>query len=62
MTENTGGNREELVNDLVAVVTVMEELWRYHPDNISKINIVEAYDEMVKIQQDIEIEIANLDK
>ena len=25
--------RNELVNDLIATSTVMDELWQYHPDN-----------------------------
>ena len=32
--------KTELVNDLVATNTVMEELWRYHPDNPNKKDIV----------------------
>jgi len=54
--------RAELINDLVATATVMEELWNYHPDNPDKKDVVEEYKVLVKIQKDIEKEIAELDK
>ena len=54
--------RVELINDLVATSTVMEELWNYHPDNPEKKDVVKEYDTLIKIQADIEKEIAELDK
>jgi|TARA_Y100000114_G_C11743814_1_gene320496 cell division protein FtsB len=54
--------RAELINDLVATATVMEELWNYHPDNPDKKDVVKEYDVLKKIQKDIEQEIAELDK
>ena len=54
--------RAELINDLVATATVMEELWNYHPDNPNKKDVVQEYDVLKKIQKDIEQEIAELDK
>ena len=54
--------RAELINDLVATATVMEELWNYHPDNTDKKDVVKEYDVLKKIQKDIEQEIAELDK
>jgi hypothetical protein len=54
--------RAELINDLVATATVMEELWNYHPDNPDKKDVVKEYDILKKIQKDIEQEIAELDK
>ena len=47
----------ELINDLAATVTVMEEMWRYHPDNPSKVDIVKEYNTLLQIQKDIEKEI-----
>ena len=44
----------ELINDLAATVTVMEEMWRYHPDNPSKVDIVKEYNTLLQIQKDIE--------
>ena len=38
----------------------MDELWRYHPDNPNKVNIVKEYDSLKKMQSDIEKEIKDL--
>lgn len=50
----------ELVNDLAATATVMDELWRYHPDNPKKIDIVSEYNALKKMSSDIEKEIEDL--
>ena len=50
----------ELINDLAATATVMDELWRYHPDNPKKVNIIKEYDSLKKMQSDIEEEIKDL--
>ena len=52
----------ELVNDLVAITTVMGELWSYHPENPNKKDIVGEYNQLLKIKGDIENEIAELDE
>tara|TARA_R110001592_G_scaffold41470_2_gene135269 strand:+ start:185 stop:388 length:204 start_codon:yes stop_codon:yes gene_type:complete len=54
--------KSELINDLVATSTVMDEMWRYHPDNPKKKDIVKEYNILKQIQSDIESELANLDK
>ena len=35
--------KADLINDLISVSTVMEELWKYHPENPAKIDIVSEY-------------------
>lgn len=50
----------ELINDLAATATVMDELWRYHPDNPKKIDIISEYDSLKKMSSDIEKEIEEL--
>ena len=50
----------ELINDLAATVTVMEEMWRYHPNNPKKVDIVKEYNVLLQIQKDIEKEIQDL--
>lgn len=50
----------ELVNDLVAITTVMDEIWSYHPENPNKKDIVGEYNQLLKIKGDIENEIAEL--
>jgi hypothetical protein len=52
--------KTELVNDLIATTTVMEELWRYHPENPDKKDVVSEYEVLKNIQKDIEQEIADL--
>jgi len=52
--------RAELINDLIAVNTVMEELWNYHPDNPDKKDVVTEYNTLQNIQKDIEKEIDEL--
>jgi|TARA_B110000240_G_scaffold163945_1_gene184118 hypothetical protein len=54
--------KTELVNDLVATSTVMEELWRYHPENPDKKDVVSEYNVLKKIKVDIEQELSDLDK
>ena len=50
-----------LVNDLIALSTVMEELWNYHPENPEKKDIVAEYNQLLKIQGDIENELKSLE-
>jgi len=52
--------KSQLVDDLLATVTVMEELWRYHPDNPNKKDIIEEYNILKKIQSDIEEELREI--
>jgi hypothetical protein len=54
--------KAELINDLVATSTVMEEVWRYHPDNPEKKDVIKEYNILKQIQKDIESELADLDK
>ena len=53
--------KTELLNDLVATTTVMEELWRYHPDNSKKKDVVKEYDVLKQIITDIEIELEKIE-
>lgn len=49
--------KTELINDLMAVATVMEELWRYHPENPNQKDVVAEYNQLLKMQGDIENEL-----
>lgn len=51
----------DLINDLLAVTTVMEELWNYHPDNPNKKDVVHEYKVLEKILKDVEQEIKELE-
>ena len=52
--------KANLVNDLIAVSTVIEEIWNYHPDNPNKKDVIAEYNQLLKIQGDIENELASL--
>jgi hypothetical protein len=54
--------KTELVNDLIATTTVMEELWKYHPENPNKKDVVSEYKILEKIKVDIEKEMKDLEK
>tara|TARA_B100000282_G_C31702365_1_gene476947 strand:+ start:826 stop:1041 length:216 start_codon:yes stop_codon:yes gene_type:complete len=54
--------KTELINDLIATTTVMEEIWNYHPDNPNKKDVVKEFNVLKQIKKDIEKEIAELDK
>jgi hypothetical protein len=53
--------KAELINDLLAVSTVMDELWDYHPDNPNKKDVVHEYKVLEKILKDVEQEIKELE-
>ena len=53
--------KSELINDLLATSTVLEELWNYHPDNPSKKDVISEYEILKNIQKDIEEELKNLE-
>lgn len=50
----------ELVNDLIACTTVMDEVWKYHPNNPEKRDVVKEYEILEKMKSQIEEEIKNL--
>ena len=60
--EELDQQKTELINDLVATSTVMEEVWRYHPENPDKKDVVSEYNVLKKIKVDIEKELSDLDK
>tara|TARA_B100001093_G_scaffold380609_1_gene366070 strand:+ start:721 stop:933 length:213 start_codon:yes stop_codon:yes gene_type:complete len=60
--EELDQQKSELVADLLATSTVMEEVWRYHPDNPEKKDVIKEYEILKQIQKDIESELDDLDK
>ena len=54
--------KSELIKDLIATSTVIDELWRYHPENPNKKDIIEEFNILKNIQLDIECELADLSK
>ena len=59
--EQQEDQKVELINDLMAVATVIEELWRYHPNNPKQKDVVAEYNQLLKIQGDIEMELKSLE-
>lgn len=53
--------KANLINDLLAVSTVMEEVWNYHPDNPNQKSVIKEYQTLLKIQKDIETELKELE-
>ena len=53
--------RVEAINDLVAVSTIMEDYWRFHPANPKQENVVEEYAKLEAIKDKIEEDIKQLD-
>ena len=53
--------RTELINDLVAVTTIMEDYWRFHQANDKQLNIVEEYRQLEAIKDKLEEDIKQID-
>ena len=60
--EELDQQKTELINDLVATSTVMEEVWRYHPENPDKKDVVSEYEDLKRVQADINKEMRDLGK
>ena len=58
--EQLNNQKSALIDDLMATVTVMEEVWNYHPDNPNKKDIVQEYKLLERIKFDIEKELSEL--
>lgn len=54
--------KADLINDLISVTVVMEEIWKYHPSNPNKIDIVTEYENLEKIKQLIELDLDRLEE
>ena len=49
--------RVDLINDLIAITTIMEDLWRFHPRNPNQQNVTIEYANLKKLKGIIETEI-----
>jgi len=61
MSEEVKDPKIEKINDLMAVVTIMEDYWRFHPANPDKQDVVKEYQQLEAIKESIEEEIKELD-
>ena len=60
--DDLNNKKSELIADLIATSTVMEEVWNYHPDNPNKKDPVTEYEKLKQIKSDVEREIDELER
>lgn len=60
--DELNNKKSELVADLIATATVMEEIWNYHPDNPNKKDPVTEYETLKQIKSNVEVELDELEK
>jgi hypothetical protein len=58
--ERLANQRIELVNDLIACETVMDEIWKFHPDNPKKKDVVREYEILQQVSENLKEELENL--
>jgi len=51
--------RVKLIDELMTVVQIMDELYRYHPDNPNRFNVAEEYKILAERKAQIEAELEN---
>ena len=52
--------KSELIGDLIACETVMEEIWKFHPHNPKKKDVVKEYKILQQVSEDLKSELENL--
>jgi len=52
--------KTELINDLMAIVTIMEDYWRFHPENEKQQDVVEEYARLEAMKASIEDDLGKL--
>ena len=53
--------RMELINDLIALSQIMDDYYRFHPNNPNRIDLVEAYDNLVEMKKEIDINLEEIE-
>jgi hypothetical protein len=51
--------RVKLIDELMTVVGIMDELYRYHPDNPNRFNVAEEYKILAERKAQIDAELEN---
>jgi len=54
-------SKNDLMEDILAVNTVIEEVWNYHPSNPNKADIEEEYEKLLEIKSDLQKELVELE-
>ena len=52
--------KSELLEDLMATVKVMDEIWKYHPENPEKSDVITEYKLLEEVKIGIEAELDEL--
>lgn len=51
-------NKErDLINDIISISTIMDDYWRFHPDNPKKIDLVSEYKSLEELRAKTEDEL-----
>ena len=51
-------NKErDLINDIISISTIMDDYWRFHPDNPKKIDLVSEYKSLEELRAKTENEL-----
>ena len=51
-------NKErDLINDIISISTIMDDYWRFHPDNPKKIDLVSEYKSLEELRTKTENEL-----
>jgi len=53
-------DRMDLINQLADLANMKDDLWKYHPDNPKKVNIIQEYAKICAEISGIEGELASL--
>ena len=46
MTTEAQKQRTQMIDELMSISTVMDELFRYHPDNPNKVDVVQEFQKL----------------
>jgi hypothetical protein len=46
MTTEVQKQRTQMIDELMSISTVMDELFRYHPDNPNKVDVVQEFQKL----------------
>ena len=59
MTENEWFENKErdMINDMISITTIMEDYWRFHPDNPKKVDLLSEYKSLEELRDKTETEL-----
>ena len=59
MTESEWFENKErdMINDIISITTIMEDYWRFHPDNPKKVDLLSEYKSLEELRDKTEMEL-----